>query len=109
MKYMCAFFYKVACIPFFIFIITVYIENTAFLVSSKLSVLEACKFLGLVIPRFCYHEILSVAGNCRMCLVEIENAPKPMASCAFPGFNNMKIVLYPPLVKKARENMREQN
>lgn len=87
--------------------ITVYIENTAFLVSSKLSVLEACKFLGLVIPRFCYHEILSVAGNCRMCLVEIENAPKPMASCALPVLNNMKIFLDTPLVKKARENIIE--
>jgi NADH-quinone oxidoreductase subunit G len=86
--------------------ISVYIENIAFLVSSKLSVLEACKFLGLVIPRFCYHEILSVAGNCRMCLVEIENAPKPMASCALPVLNNMKIFLDTPLVKKARDNRR---
>jgi len=81
----------------------VFIEKIIFLVLLTLSVLEASHFLGLVMPRFCYHEILSVAGNCRMCLVEIENAPI-MSSCALHVVNNRKIFLYPPLVKKARDN-----
>jgi len=52
--------------------ITIKINNIEFIVKSNLSVLEACKYVGINIPRFCYHESLSVAGNCRMCLVEIE-------------------------------------
>ena len=52
--------------------------------SKKLSILEACESTGVFVPKFCFHERLNVAGNCRMCLVEIENAPKPVASCAFP-------------------------
>lgn len=83
------------------------INSLSFLVKSNISVLEACKYVGINIPRFCYHEILSVAGNCRMCLVEIENTPKPVASCAAPLLNNMKIFVDSPLVKKARENVLE--
>lgn len=83
------------------------INSLSFLVKSNISVLEACKYVGINIPRFCYHEILSVAGNCRMCLVEIENSPKPVASCAAPLMNNMKIFVDSPLVKKARENVLE--
>jgi NADH-quinone oxidoreductase chain G len=71
------------------------------------SVLEACKQVGVDIPRFCYHERLSVAGNCRMCLVEIEKMPKPVASCAMPVVFNMAIFTDTPLVKKARENVLE--
>ena len=83
------------------------INSLSFLVKSNISVLEACKYVGINIPRFCYHEILSVAGNCRMCLVEVENSPKPVASCAAPLMNNMKIFVDSPLVKKARENVLE--
>jgi NADH-quinone oxidoreductase chain G len=83
------------------------INSLSFLVKSNVSVLEACKYVGINIPRFCYHEILSVAGNCRMCLVEVENSPKPVASCAAPLMNNMKIFVDSPLVKKARENVLE--
>jgi ferredoxin len=54
-------------------------------VPNGASVLQACEAAGKEIPRFCYHERLSVAGNCRMCLVEVEKAPKPVASCAYPG------------------------
>ena len=50
--------------------------------------------LGLEIPRFCFHERLLIAGNCRMCLVEIEKTPKPVASCAMPTMNGMKILCY---------------
>jgi len=87
--------------------IKVKIDNFEFLVKPDISVLEACKYVGIHIPRFCYHEILSVAGNCRMCLVEIEKSPKPVASCALPVLNNMQIFVNTPLVKKARENVLE--
>ena len=53
-------------------------------VEEGLTVLQACEQAGAEIPRFCYHEKLSIAGNCRMCLVEIEKNPKPVASCAMP-------------------------
>jgi len=83
------------------------INNNEFLVNSNISVLEACKYVGINVPRFCYHETLSVAGNCRMCLVEIEKSPKPVASCALPVGNGMQIYVDTPLVKKARENVLE--
>ena len=83
------------------------INGLEFFVNANLSVLEACKYVGITIPRFCYHETLSVAGNCRMCLVEISNSPKPVASCALPVLNNMKIFVNTPLVQKARENILE--
>ena len=60
-------------------------------VPAGVSVLQACEMAGAEIPRFCYHERLSVAGNCRMCLVNVENAPKPIASCATPVVADMKI------------------
>ena len=83
------------------------INNFEFLVSPSLSVLEACQYVGIHIPRFCYHENISIAGNCRMCLDEIEKAPKPVASCALPISNNLSIYTDSPLVKKARENVLE--
>jgi len=83
------------------------INNQKVLVPRGSSILEACKQIGLDIPRFCYHENLSVAGNCRMCLVEIEKSPKPVAACAMPVANNMVIYTDTPLVKKARENVLE--
>lgn len=87
--------------------INLVINNQKTLVPRGSSILEACKQVGLDIPRFCYHENLSVAGNCRMCLVEIEKSPKPVASCAMPVANNMVIFTDTPLVKKARENVLE--
>ena len=83
------------------------INNAEFLVKNDISVLEACKYVGISIPRFCYHETLSIAGNCRMCLVEIEKTPKPVSSCTLPVSNNMQIYTDTPLVKKARENVVE--
>ena len=58
-------------------------------VEEGLTVLQACEKVGVEIPRFCYHEKLSIAGNCRMCLVEIEKSPKPVASCAMPSAAGM--------------------
>ena len=87
--------------------IKIKINNSDFLVKKDISVLEACKYVGITVPRFCYHETLSVAGNCRMCLVEIEKMPKPVSSCTLPVSNGMQIYVDTPLVKKARENVVE--
>ncbi|KAI8111181.1 hypothetical protein M9434_004754 [Picochlorum sp. BPE23] len=71
------------------------------------NVLQACEAGGVDIPRFCYHQRLSIAGNCRMCLVEVEKSPKPVASCAMPANPGMNIKTDTPLVKKAREGVME--
>ena len=72
------------------------------------TVLQACELAGVEIPRFCYHERLSVAGNCRMCLVEVApGPPKPQASCALPAGEGMTVKTNTPMVKKAREGVME--
>jgi NADH-quinone oxidoreductase subunit G len=72
------------------------------------SVLQACEAAGKEVPRFCYHERLSVAGNCRMCLVEIEKAPpKPFASCAYPVADGMVVHTETPMVRNARRGVME--
>jgi NADH-quinone oxidoreductase chain G len=83
--------------------IEIFINNQKLVVEKNLTVLQACEQANINIPRFCYHEQLSVAGNCRMCLVEIEKSPKPVASCAMPLTPGMVIFTDTPLVKKARE------
>lgn len=87
--------------------IEVIIDGNPVQIESGSSILQACESVGINIPRFCFHERLSVAGNCRMCLVEIEKSPKPVASCAFPTMPNMKIFTNSPMVKKAREGVME--
>src|SRR5918998_6095050 len=76
-------------------------------VPNGASVLQACEAAGKEIPRFCYHERLSVAGNCRMCLVEVEKAPKPVASCAYPVADGMKVFTDSAMVRNARRNVME--
>ena len=76
-------------------------------VANGLTVLQACELAGVEIPRFCYHERLSVAGNCRMCLVEMERAPKLIASCAMPVNDGMVIHTDTPTVTKARKGVME--
>ena len=72
------------------------------------TVLQACEAAGKEIPRFCYHERLSIAGNCRMCLVEVKpGPPKPQASCALPAADNQEVFTTTPMVKNAREGMME--
>jgi len=71
------------------------------------TVLQACEAVGAEIPRFCYHEKLAIAGNCRMCLVEVEKSPKPVASCAQPVADGMIVHTDTPSVKKAREGVME--
>ena len=72
------------------------------------TVLQACELAGKEIPRFCYHERLSIAGNCRMCLVEVApGPPKPQASCALPAADGQSIRTDTAMVKKAREGVME--
>ena len=87
--------------------IPIKIDNKLYYVKDKTSILEACKYIGIIIPRFCFHESLSIAGNCRMCLVEIDKMPKPSASCVTLVSENISIFLNTPVVKKARENIVE--
>ena len=87
--------------------IEIYINNIKLKVNKNLTVLQACNNFKIEIPKFCFQENLQIAGNCRMCLVEIENSPKPIASCAMPLTPNMKIFTNTPLVQKARESVLE--
>ncbi len=72
------------------------------------SLIQVCDREGVEIPRFCYHDRLKIAGNCRMCLVEVKpGPPKPQASCALPAAPNMEVFTNTPMVKKAREGVME--
>ena len=83
------------------------VNDTDVEVEEGLTVLQACEQAGVEIPRFCYHEKLSIAGNCRMCLVEIEKSPKPVASCAMPVTEGMNIKTNTSMVEKARKGVME--
>ena len=72
-----------------------------------MTVLQACELADIEIPRFCYHEKLSIAGNCRMCLVEMEKSSKPIASCAMPAAEGMNIKTNTSFVEKARKGVME--
>jgi NADH-quinone oxidoreductase subunit G len=76
-------------------------------VPNGATVLQAAELAGREIPRFCYHERLSIAGNCRMCLVEVEKAPKPVASCAYPIADGMVVKTDSPMVRAARRGVME--
>ena len=83
------------------------IDNKEYEFENGMTVMQACEQAGTEIPRFCYHEKLSIAGNCRMCLVEMEKAPKPIASCAMPAAEGMVIKTNTDTVKKARKGVME--
>lgn len=87
--------------------VTVKIDGTDTVVPAGSTIIQACDLSGVEIPRFCYHERLSIAGNCRMCLVEVEKSPKLVASCAMPVMDGMVINTQTPKVKKAREGVLE--
>lgn len=87
--------------------ISIKINDLKFLVKPGISILEACKYVGITIPRFCYHETLSIAGNCRMCLVELEGLEKPVASCLTEISEGTSVYTDSIFVKKARENVVE--
>ena len=87
--------------------VKIFINKKEVEVENGITVLQACEQSGIEIPRFCYHEKLSIAGNCRMCLVEMENSAKPVASCAMPVADGMKIFTNTKLVEKARKGVME--
>lgn len=68
------------------------VNNKKVRVQPGSTILQACSQVGIDIPRFCYHDQLSIAGNCRMCLVEVAKTPKPVASCAMPVAPGMKVI-----------------
>ena len=76
-------------------------------VANGSSIIQACEQAGVEVPRFCYHEKLKVAGNCRMCLVEVDGCRKPVASCAMNVSEGMVVHTDTPMVKKAREGVME--
>ena len=84
-----------------------FVNGESVQVPKGVSVMQACDAAGVDVPRFCYHQRLSIAGNCRMCLVEVTKSPKPVASCAMPIMPGMQIHTETPLVKKAREGVME--
>ena len=86
---------------------TLTIDGAEVTVEPGCTVMQACQQAGKEIPHFCYHDRLSIAGNCRMCLVELEKSPKPIASCAMPAGDGMVIHTDTPTVKKAREGVME--
>ena len=83
------------------------IDDIEIEVANGSTVLQACEQAGREIPRFCYHERLSIAGNCRMCLVEIEKAPKPIASCGYPVADGMVVRTDTEMVRNARRGVME--
>jgi len=76
-------------------------------VEAGSTILQVADYMGIEIPRFCYHERLAIAGNCRMCLVEVEKSPKPVASCAMPVAEGMVVKTDTPMVTKARAGVLE--
>src|SRR4051812_43029639 len=87
---------------------TIKIDGKEMEVPAGITILQACELAGLEIPRFCYHERLSIAGNCRMCLVEGKpGPPKPQASCALPVADKQEIFTTTPMVEKARKGVME--
>lgn len=87
--------------------VEVRVDGKTVSVAAGTTILLACEKAGVEIPRFCYHDRLSIAGNCRMCLVEVEKSPKPVASCAMPVAPGMNIKTDTPIAKKAREGVME--
>ncbi|XP_012252875.2 NADH-ubiquinone oxidoreductase 75 kDa subunit, mitochondrial [Athalia rosae] len=87
--------------------IEVFIDDIPVLVDPGTTVLQAAAKVGVEIPRFCYHERLAVAGNCRMCLVEIEKQIKPVAACAMPVMKGWRVKTNSDLTRKAREGVME--
>ncbi|KAI0827351.1 NADH-ubiquinone oxidoreductase [Trametes gibbosa] len=87
--------------------ITLTVDGKEVTVPQGSALIQACEAAGATIPRFCYHDRLAIAGNCRMCLVEVERSPKPVASCAMPAMPGAKVWTNTPLVHEAREGVME--
>ncbi|KAH7413356.1 NADH-ubiquinone oxidoreductase 78 kDa subunit mitochondrial precursor [Cadophora sp. MPI-SDFR-AT-0126] len=87
--------------------VTLTVDGKQVSIEAGSALIQACEKAGVVVPRYCYHEKLMIAGNCRMCLVEVERAPKPVASCAWPVQPGMVVKTNSPLAHKAREGVME--
>ena len=87
--------------------VKVIVDGSELDVVAGSTVLQACELAGKEIPRFCYHERLSIAGNCRMCLVEVEKSPKPIASCSYPVAEGMVVKTDTAMVRQARRGVME--
>ena len=87
--------------------INITINNVNVDLPANSTILQACNSLNIDVPKFCFQENLQIAGNCRMCLVEVKNSPKPVASCAMPIAEGMVVYTNTPLVLKARESVLE--
>ena len=88
-------------------LITIKVNQKEVSVNKHLTVMQACEIAGEEIPRFCYHDKLSIAGNCRMCLVEVEKAPKLLSSCTMPLMEGMSIITNSEKVKLGRKGVME--
>lgn len=87
--------------------LSLFIDGKEYTAAYGSTIMQACLENKIEIPRFCYHDKLSIAGNCRMCLIEIEKSPKLVASCAMPALAGMRILTNTSIVKKAREGVLE--
>ena len=88
-------------------LVTLTINGKTVQVPPGTTVIRAAEEIGVQIPRFCYHERLSIAGNCRMCLVDMVGGPKPVIACAYPVMEGMTILTESERAKKAREGVME--
>ena len=75
-------------------LVEIFIDNKSVKVPQGITLIQACEIAGKEIPRFCYHDRLAIAGNCRMCLVQVDKVPKPVASCAYPLTPQMKVNMF---------------
>ena len=87
--------------------VTITVDGVEIEVDRRLSLLQACEMAGAEVPRFCFHDRLSIAGNCRMCLVEVEKAPKPVASCAQSLMDGMVVSTKSAVARKAQRSAME--
>ncbi|KAJ2799745.1 ndufs1 NADH-ubiquinone oxidoreductase subunit, partial [Coemansia guatemalensis] len=87
--------------------IEMFVDGKPVAIEEGSAIIQAAEKVGVTIPRFCYHERLGIAGNCRMCLVEIEKSPKLAASCAMPVGPGMRVLTNTPKIKQAREGVME--
>lgn len=85
----------------------VWVDNKLYIVNTKSTIFQFCSQIGINLPCFCYHEKLTIAGNCRMCLVEVSTANNLVVSCAMPLLDRMRIFTVTKRVRKARENILE--
>lgn len=87
--------------------VSIFINGTQMEVHSNFTVLQACGLAGIYIPRFCYHEKLSIVGSCRVCMIELYKSLKPIIACATPVVKDMEIYTETALTKNSREHVLE--